>query len=288
MVLYYPVSALVTLFANILQNPQDTRARSDLKLMNLVVEFLSMLSASEGSGAIRHMLQICSEFERISKVVLDKSDRESHSRRKRKQQQSDASDSQLNVTGPLTPPSQGHAAIPSQPGNIPNVFSPPPALFMNATPTGFPDLSGGGAPMLSASAGGSPPFLSPGPTTIATPMGSTSPLSVNSTPAAHTAASPFSFSVPTNASARVAAASGVGVNISMAGPVGPVPGTAAPLQDAPMFDIGNSFHHPFVPQDLWQMPMSLEWDWADMTSGFTGSGFEVNGVLNDIPTSEGT
>jgi hypothetical protein len=28
----------------------------------------------------------------------------------------------------------------------------------------------------------------------------------------------------------------------------------------------GSFQHPFVPQDLWQMPMTLEWDWADMTS----------------------
>jgi hypothetical protein len=27
----------------------------------------------------------------------------------------------------------------------------------------------------------------------------------------------------------------------------------------------NSFQQPFVPQDLWQMPMTLEWDWADMT-----------------------
>ncbi|KAK3065863.1 hypothetical protein LTS18_002300, partial [Coniosporium uncinatum] len=43
LILYYPVSSLVTLFANILQNPQDGRARADLKLMNLVVNFLSML-----------------------------------------------------------------------------------------------------------------------------------------------------------------------------------------------------------------------------------------------------
>jgi hypothetical protein len=28
-----------------------------------------------------------------------------------------------------------------------------------------------------------------------------------------------------------------------------------------------SFQQPFVPQDLWQMPMTLEWDWAEMSSG---------------------
>src|ERR1700760_3966503 len=86
LILYYPVSSLVTLFANILQNPQDSRARSDLKLMNHVVQFLTMLCTDESNGAVRRMLSICSEFERISKVVLDKSDGDSSSRRKRKPQ----------------------------------------------------------------------------------------------------------------------------------------------------------------------------------------------------------
>lgn len=36
---------------------------------------------------------------------------------------------------------------------------------------------------------------------------------------------------------------------------------------------------PFVPQDLWQMPMSLDWDWADMTGGAYPS-FE-NGIVGE-------
>ena len=28
--------------------------------------------------------------------------------------------------------------------------------------------------------------------------------------------------------------------------------------------MSGSFQQPFVPQDLWQMPMTLEWDWADV------------------------
>jgi hypothetical protein len=84
LIVYYPVSALVTLFANILQNPHDIRARSDIKLMNLVVSFLSMLTSDEENGSVRRMLGICAEFERIAKVVLDRSDKESSSRRKRK------------------------------------------------------------------------------------------------------------------------------------------------------------------------------------------------------------
>jgi hypothetical protein len=28
---------------------------------------------------------------------------------------------------------------------------------------------------------------------------------------------------------------------------------------------GNAFEQPFLPQDLWQMPMTFEWDWADVS-----------------------
>jgi len=47
-------------------------------------------------------------------------------------------------------------------------------------------------------------------------------------------------------------------------------------------DMGT-FQHPFVPQDLWKMPMTLEWDWADM-AGYTGyeDGISMNGVLNEL------
>lgn len=41
-------------------------------------------------------------------------------------------------------------------------------------------------------------------------------------------------------------------------------------------DVGL-FQQPFVPQD-WQMPMALEWDWADMgarSNGFPAAGFDA-------------
>jgi hypothetical protein len=117
LILYYPVSALVTLFANILQNPQDTRARSDLKLMNHVVNFLSMLCSDENNTAVRRMRDICGEFERISKVVLDKSDRDSNSRRKRKQ-----ADTESPIPSVIQPVRRPNGQTP---GDIPNVWSPP-------------------------------------------------------------------------------------------------------------------------------------------------------------------
>lgn len=78
LIIYYPVSALVTLFANILQNPQDARARSDLKLMSSVVAFLRMIvnDATESNSSVGRMLSVTAEFERIARVVLDKAERD--------------------------------------------------------------------------------------------------------------------------------------------------------------------------------------------------------------------
>lgn len=90
--MYYPVSALVTLFANVLQNPQDPRARSDMRLMNLVVEFLQTVQKGDdtgehNTGSVQRMLAVCREFHRIARLVLDKAENDSVSRRKRKNEE---------------------------------------------------------------------------------------------------------------------------------------------------------------------------------------------------------
>lgn len=41
------------------------------------------------------------------------------------------------------------------------------------------------------------------------------------------------------------------------------------------------FQQPFVPQDLWQMPMTIEWDWADMSTNFPA--FEGAGPGGPLP-----
>ena len=72
-------------------------------------------------------------------------------------------------------------------------------------------------------------------------------------------------------------------------PVQPIPGGAVD----PM-EMGNTFTHPFIPQDLWQMPMTLEWDWADMTASSGYGSFEgvgglgMNGVINDAGSAAAT
>ncbi len=126
LILYFPVSALVTLFANVLQNPQDSKARTDVRLMNRVVGFLSMLSNDDdGTGGVRRMLGVCAEFERIANVVLDRADQQAAVRRKRKstdatggptatQREKPSGNLQASPGGPPTTLKQHHPMTPRQ------------------------------------------------------------------------------------------------------------------------------------------------------------------------------
>ena len=227
LILYFPVSALVTLFGNILQNPQDPRARADVRLMNLVVSFLSMLGADEGNGGVKRMLGVCSEFERIASVVLDKAEKDSSSRKKRKSHEDPARTKSTYSSNSAAPPytATTNAHISAMAG----VFSP--SMGNQVLPqNGFSPRTGNGSPNSSIWQ----PDLSNG-SEYMTPNGNGMP--------------PFAdMNGYTNGNEM------------------------SPLNM-------NTFQRPFVPQDLWQMPMTLEWDWADMTGGQYPS-FE-NGVMGD-------
>lgn len=56
-----------------------------------------MLNDEQGSGSVKRMCSVCAEFERIVAIVLDKTDREHASRRKRKQGDSEQ-DAQIEAT----------------------------------------------------------------------------------------------------------------------------------------------------------------------------------------------
>ncbi|KAK5554655.1 hypothetical protein LTR46_007381 [Exophiala xenobiotica] len=222
LILYFPVSALVTLFANILQNPQDTRARADIKLMDLVVNFLTTIAHDEGTGSLNRMLTVCSEFARIARVVIDKAEKEGSKRKRRlvpeevrrvNQSAMAQAQAQINGRGPGSRRSSGGGGSPRTSSTIPATHSTPVAS-MNTNPQTFFNMSNFGnndyADMLSQ------PGVSP---------------DMGHMPSA----------------------------------------TMSPLN-------AGSFQQPFVPQDLWQMPMTFEWDWADF--GQTG--------YNDFIFNDGT
>jgi hypothetical protein len=98
--------------------------------MSHVVEFLQRLCVDESNGAVRRMLKICAEFERISKIVLDKSDRDSSSRRKRKPQEADPKQSNPAMHTPRMPVATPNTMMRS--GSIASAFSP--AANMVCTP----------------------------------------------------------------------------------------------------------------------------------------------------------
>lgn len=215
LIIYYPVSALVTLFANILQNPNDARARSDVKLMNVVVNFLSTLVSDESNGSIKRMLGLCGEFERIAKVVLDKAEKESHARKKRKT--APEGQEEANEADQPFPQSSTQTQAPSTSGP----FSSP--MFSNNPTTGTPS-------------GGNKGF------------GTDPTIGINS---------------------GLHAMSGMGQEFPDM--MGPDHLANAGFPDQPSFPASpsmGSFQQPFVPQDLWQMPMTIEWDWADMSTNF--------------------
>lgn len=219
LIIYYPVSALVTLFANILQNPSDARARGDVKLMNVVVNFLSTLVSDESNGSIKRMLGLCGEFERIAKVVLDKAEKESHARKKRKTATEDPDEANEGQQGFPQPSTQTQPP----PTSGPSMFASNPTAGNPGEYKGF----------------GTDPIVSP-----AARIPGGLPGDINTMP---------------------------GMGQDFPDMLSPDHLANAGFPDQPSFPASPSlgaFQQPFVPQDLWQMPMTIEWDWADMSTNF--------------------
>ena len=289
LILYYPVSALVTLFANILQNPQDARARGDLKLMSSVCSFLTMLErdAAESNDNVRRMLSVCSEFERIAKVVLDKAERELRGRGKRKQaereKEKDRKDGNSIAAGLDEGKTLEMMQVETQAAYRRPVQTPSLRRSMEASANNSP-ASWGTSP-----AGGTGPEYK-------TPSGSTSGAEGGFQQKQHTPAqqpptssgqwnSQTGFAMPYQQQdlsgnslsppqpppfSQPGMVQDGSFNPVTTGFSPPNPTMGLDMNGAAAFDPNGdmasgvgSFQQPFVPQDLWQMPMTLEWDWAE-------------------------
>ena len=193
--------------------------------MNLVVGFLSMLNSDEENGGVRRMLGVCSEFERIAKVVLDKAEKETSSRRKRKVPEDKSKSASLNQHGNPHTPMMKNSNTP-----LPNGFSPVannPAFQQQQQSNYSPASNGSPQSNWQPDLGAGNEYMSP------------------------------NNMAPFSEMQGYSTSSGVASPMSM-----------------------GTFQQPFVPQDLFQMPMSLDWDWAGMTGGQYPS-FE-NGVVGDM------
>ncbi|PQE22827.1 fungal specific transcription factor domain protein [Rutstroemia sp. NJR-2017a BBW] len=63
---YYPLSACLILFSNLLQHPLDPQAQSDLRLMNKVTSFLSSFSDDQASEDLNPIIPIFLEINRVA------------------------------------------------------------------------------------------------------------------------------------------------------------------------------------------------------------------------------
>lgn len=93
MVLYYPLSASLVLFTNILSNPQDKRAASDIDLMNLMTSFISYFVQPGTSFAATPTLSLFKELYSIAARHVARSPPQSSQKMKRGSKSDDAAQS---------------------------------------------------------------------------------------------------------------------------------------------------------------------------------------------------
>ncbi len=278
MVLYFPVSALVTLFGNILQNPLDPRARSDTRLMNLVVTFLSMLGQEAESGGVHRMLSVCSEFERISKVIIEKVEKENSGRRKRK-----VADSSSN-THSTSSSARAATSSTSVPAAVSSTLSqashtPRPQTATTTTPTPNHTASSRAAtpsnhmtPSTRATTTNgqlSPPLPRDTAQSVYTPMGST--MSHSPSPGLTPAGWSDYPMGGADGTDFPSFADLTGFGAVATGPNG--------MRSPPTAN--GVYQQPMLPQDLFSLTATLDWDWAEMSGGAYPS--VENGNFDDGP-----
>ncbi|EXJ87194.1 hypothetical protein A1O3_04153 [Capronia epimyces CBS 606.96] len=132
-VLYFPVSAFITLFESILRTPTDSRSRSDLRLMRSLVDFLSKLRR-EDSMELNRIFRVCSEFERTAREVVERTE-------KAGQHMHDRARSMQDVTTDRQQFSNGHNTVPLTPLSATvtgDLGYPSPSLYSRAANQAFP------------------------------------------------------------------------------------------------------------------------------------------------------
>jgi hypothetical protein len=211
--------------------------------MNVVVNFLSMLGSEAESGGVHRMLSVCAEFERIAKKVIERVEKEQSSRRKRKSHEPPSKSSVASTPQTThSTPKPANAATPTpQPITIKNEM-PPSAR--SGTPNGGqlsppphqmerPHSSRSFSPMA-----GMAPEPSPGMPSAGWP-------------------GPGQHDYPPREPKEFGSFS------EMTG-FGPNGGIPSPHMGMAM---QTPFQQPLLPHDLYALPMTLDWDWAEMSGG---------------------
>jgi hypothetical protein len=119
--LCYVVMSYLALCVNIYQNPEDSKAPLDLKLMKIVTNFLSLLRGDDTDPTGHYMIIICSEFERLARRAVTNA------------QERRATEGASHQTPPSPPATVNHTMPSPTTGMIPIVS------FTPETETSIPD-----------------------------------------------------------------------------------------------------------------------------------------------------
>jgi hypothetical protein len=199
--------------------------------MNLVVNFLSTVVTDESNGNVKRMLNVCAEFERMAKVVLDKAEKDSQLRRKRKIAPGNTNQESQQITPEKD--SEETPTSPQQPDTPTTTVPFPLAVSEASSGNTFHQIADAASP----------------------PTGSSIPTSNAGDP---------SIGIESMAEREQEFQNILNPNLGQS--------IFADQQSYPgniMMGAHMPFQQTFVPQDLWQMPMTFEWDWAELaSSGF--------------------
>lgn len=249
-ILYYPITALVTLFANVLQNPLDQRGMSDVQLMQDVVDWLATLSDDESGGYVDNMKRLCSQFERISRVAIAKAQAESVARNDTAKAAPRNNINEEDLHGKGT----GQKKLPGM-----------SAADLAGTPLGMASEAAAAAAAQALKQSTQQNLNQSHAVSFDQGANVLNSSWSNGGHDAQSACTPANFammppSIQTNNTGVL-----------------PYPDSTIPMTNYD--DRGSGIQQPFVPQDLWQMPQTLEWDWAEAGSWAMGMhlGFDAGG-----------
>jgi hypothetical protein len=225
--------------------------------MSVVVAFLSMLGQEAETGGVHRMLGVCSEFERIAKVVIEKAEKENSSRRKRKSHETSAAKTAAATATPATSSLTPPAATTQTPRpQSANANTPRPPQQKTGVPSG---PNGQSSPGLQNGEGNMHLLNGFSPMTTASTTISQTP----SPPMAPPAGWPSEFT-----SLNGADCVDYGNFTDATGFSTMAEGHPGLLQSSPSANGAVPFfQQPLLPVDIYNLPHALDWDWAEMSGG---------------------
>lgn len=230
--------------------------------MNLVVNFLSMLGQEAETGGVHRMLGVCSEFERIAKVVIDKAEKDNTLRRKRKgPDPSSTTTSAVAAAAARAAATSTSAAATPQPSSSAPSQTSRPATACSSTPQPSHSQVNG--------------HLSPSLKHQATLQNGYSPMTTTMSQHSSPAMAPSGWHSDLAGGNAMEGMEGANfpsfADLTGFGSIGNMnpaaPAASGRLHSPALGGANGIFTQPMLAPDVFTLPMTLDWDWAELSGG---------------------